>query len=75
MNHNEQVAAFLKEAQQKDPEYFQEVCKRNPTLTPDRWKSVRKKEICVGLLGLSPVPISPNKAYEHGVESIYDERE
>ena len=75
MNHNEQVAAFLKAAKEQNPEQYAEICKKHPTLTPDRWKSVRRREVCVGLLGVAPVPIAPNTAFEHGVESIYDERD
>jgi len=43
--HNLMVNEFLKRAKEKDKELYQEVCKRNPTLTPQRWQSVHQHEV------------------------------
>jgi hypothetical protein len=70
--HHNLVEAFLRLKRSEDPERFQEVANKYPTITPPKQQTLREREVVVGLLGLQPSALSPEEAYRHGFESRYD---
>jgi hypothetical protein len=67
------VDAFFAECETNDPEKFAEVCDKYPTLSQNQHRAIRRREHCVGLLGLQPAYVSPELARRRGFESVYDE--
>lgn len=71
LSHEERVHAFLKECKENDREGFEKVCDKYPVQSRLRKSVVRKREITVGLLGLSPSRISPAVAQQNDMETIF----
>lgn len=72
-NHEEEVERFLQEKQEENPKQYQDVCQKYPVHTRGRARTVRRREITVGLLGLSPSRVSLGTAMKNGVESEYQD--
>jgi hypothetical protein len=68
-DHEAEVEAFFRQKQEEDPEKYREVCDKYPTQTHARQRVVRRREVTVGLLGLSPSRISLSNAIKYGMES------
>lgn len=72
-NHEQQVEAFLQSCREEDEDHYKQVCDKYPVQTRERTRLVRKREITVGLLGLSPSRISLGTATRNDLESIYQD--
>jgi hypothetical protein len=42
--HNQTVNEFLRRSKEMDRKRYDEICKKYPTLTPERWHSIRQHE-------------------------------
>lgn len=71
LTHEERVHKFLTECKQNNAENYQKVCDKYPVQSRLRKAVVRKREITVGLLGLSPSRISPAVAQQNDMETIF----
>lgn len=71
--HEEQVYDFFKNLQKSDPEYYQQLCNQYPTLSATRIRRLRRRERCVGLLGLQPVNLPSSVLAKHNMEGLYEE--
>lgn len=71
--HEKQVQEFLDTCKERDEEGFNEICEKYPVQSFSRKKTVRRREITVGLLGLSASRISLGTASRHNLESIYND--
>lgn len=72
-NHEQEVEKFFAEQKEKDPERYKEVCEKHPVHSRGRARIVRRREITVGLLGLSPSRISLSTAVKNNIESEYQD--
>lgn len=70
MKHSDRVARFIYMCQRDNPELYKEICAKYPTLTTEKIKRIRNKEVNVGLLGLAPASIAPDVAAANNVESV-----
>ena len=74
--HETLVREFLRQAELRDPETFHRVCARYPTLPFRRMKFIRRREICVGLLGIQPARLSLEASLRYGFDRVSaDEQE
>jgi hypothetical protein len=73
--HEIMVQAFLEAQKLKNPDEYAEVAQKYPVQDRARAVIIRRREIPVGLLGLSPSRISIGTASKGDVESIYARRE
>lgn len=73
LEHEKLVNEFMQQMKEENPERYQEICDSYPSQTHERRKIVKRREIPVGLLGLSPSRVSTNVAARHGIESEYEE--
>jgi hypothetical protein len=72
-NHDKAVLEFLEKCKTEQPDKYQEVCDRYPTISARQWKKIHEREESRGLLGLQPAYISPETAETYGFESVYEE--
>lgn len=70
-NHEQLVYDFMKKCKEENPKTYDEVCREYPVQSRLRKRTIRKREITVGLLGLSPSRISPAVAQQNDMETIY----
>ena len=73
--HEQQVQEFFAACEADDEERFHEVCAKYPVQSHSRKKTVRRREITVGLLGLCPSRVSLGTATRFNVESIYQDEQ
>lgn len=71
--HEEQVQEFFRYLKQKDPTYWAEMAEKYPILSPNRIRRLRRRERCVGLLGLQPVNLPLHVLAAHNIDGVYDE--
>lgn len=71
--HHAMVDAFFAACQENDPDGFAEVCDKYPTLSQNQNRAIRRREQCVGLLGLQPAHVNPELARRRGFESVYQD--
>jgi hypothetical protein len=71
--HEEAVAAFFKEWSKNDPQGYAEAFAKNPTLSPNRIRRLRRRERCVGLLGLQPVALPASVLANYNIDGLYED--
>lgn len=71
--HDEAVFAFFKQCQQEDPERYQEISQRYPMVSANRIRRLRRRERCVGLLGLQPCDLPQEIAIRNNLDQAIDE--
>lgn len=69
--HERQVQEFLEKCKCDDEERYDAICEKYPVQSASRKKTVRRREITVGLLGLCPSRVALSTASRHDVESVY----
>ncbi len=70
-NHEKEVRRFFAACEKSDPENYQKVKDKFPTVSWRRWNYSKKYEQSVGLLGLQPANLSIEVAYDLGYESVH----
>lgn len=79
MNNNYQheidVQEFFQRMKEQDYDMYKSVADKYPVQDRSRAAVVRRREITVGLLGLSPSRISIQTADRNNTESIHSNRE
>lgn len=73
LEHEKAVQAFFELSESSDPERYKEVCQKYPVQTPLRRQVIRRRELNVGLLGLSASRISMHTASRYDLESLYQD--
>jgi hypothetical protein len=73
LNHEEQVAEFFSHLKKQDPAHWAEMCEKYPTLSPNRIRRLRRRERCVGLLGLQPVALPAATLAKYNMDGVYEE--
>lgn len=73
--HERQVQEFLSKCRDEDEDRYNEVCEKYPVQTASRKKTVRRREVTVGLLGLSASRVSLGTATRYNVESVYQDEQ
>lgn len=63
------VNQFMQKCKKDQPEKFQEVCDKYQTIDNRKWRIIRQRERCAGLLGLQPAAISVDVANATRLES------
>lgn len=71
--HHRLVNSFLKIEQERNPEKYEELSRNHPTLSPDQWKHVHRKEDAIGLIGLEPVKLPAHVAFDNDLEMEIDD--
>lgn len=71
--HDEAVFEFFKKCQQSDPELYQEISEKYPMVSANRIRRLRKRERCVGLLGLQPCDLPTEVAMKNGFDNVTEE--
>lgn len=71
-DHHQRVNEFLEQAKEQNEEAWKETCEKNPVLTQSKWRSIRRREQSVGLLGTHPSNISADTASRYDYESAFE---
>lgn len=72
-SHEEQVYAFLKSIKESNPETYEQYSEKYPILSATRIRRLRRRERCVGLLGLQPVNLPSSILSKYNMEGIHEE--
>lgn len=75
MNQNELVFEFFRQFAAADPQRYQELAEQYPILSANRIRRLRRRELCVGLLGLQPCPLDSATAFRNGLDLPIAEEE
>lgn len=73
--HEILVQTFLEEKRLEDPRRYKEISEKYPVQDRARSFIIKRRELPVGLLGLSPSRVSIETASKGDLESIYMKRE
>lgn len=73
LNHEEQVYEFFQRLKTQDPKHWAETCEKYPTLSPNRIRRLRRRERCVGLLGLQPVALPATTLSKYNMDGVFEE--
>lgn len=73
LSHEEQVAEFFTSLKKDNPAYWAEMCEKYPILSPNRIRRLRRRERCVGLLGLQPVALPANTLAKYNMDGVYED--
>lgn len=71
--HEQAVYDFLKNAAREQPILFRELSDRYPILSGNRIRRLRKREQCVGLIGLQPVRLPTDILSQHDLDGFADD--
>lgn len=72
-NHEEAVSRFLKDFETKSPERYAELNAKYPVISPNRIRRLRRRERCVGLLGLQPIALPASVLSLHNLDGLFEE--
>lgn len=72
-SHEEQVYEFFQVLKKRDPAQWAETCEKYPILSPNRIRRLRRRERCVGLLGLQPVALPASTLAKYNMDGVYEE--
>lgn len=67
--HSDLVNEFMQKCKRENPDLYREVCEKYQTIDNRRWRKIKERERCVGLLGLQPAAVSSDIALRHDLES------
>lgn len=70
--HHEMVNQFMEQAKEENPELWEEVTDKHSVLTASKWKTIKRREQPVGLLGTHPSNISNETATKYDYESAFE---
>lgn len=71
--HEQAVYDFFKTAAREQPALYRAACDRSPILSGNRIRRLRKREHCVGLIGLQPVRLPTDILSQHGLDGYADD--
>jgi hypothetical protein len=67
--HDDLINQFMQKCKREQPEKFKEVCEKYQTIDNRKWRKIKDRERCAGLLGLQPSPLRSDIALSVRMES------
>lgn len=71
--HEEAVSEFFSDFAKNHPEVYAELNSKYPIISPNRIRRLRRRERCVGLLGLQPTALPASVLALHNLDGLYED--